>query len=303
MSKHFIPFSNILALKNKKKILMISKHENKIIAIGALGGSGTRTVAKILMDAGIYMGDDLNYPNDNLLFTRLFRNPQWYLKADTDEINKRLAVFKKYMQNEALSVINIIEIIRAAKENPSFDKDYRFYLKILFKNLRSKKINTTWGWKEPNTQVLIDEIYAFFPHIRYIHVLRHGLDMAFSNNISQLKNWGFKFNIFLNGGETKEEIACKQLDYWILSTQKVLKQRERMGNKFYLLKHHNLYENPKIEVDKLLDFVGLNIDPNLKEKLYSLPKRPQTTERFKNYKLEIFRKDQLDFVKEMGFKI
>lgn len=38
-----------------------------------------------------------------------------------------------------------------------------------------------------------------------------------------------------------------------------------MGNKFYLLKHHGLYENPKKEIDKLLDFVGLNIDPSLKE--------------------------------------
>lgn len=283
--------------------MMFCEDMNKVIAIGALGGSGTRTVAKILMDAGIYMGDDLNYPNDNLLFTRLFKNPQWYIKANTNEINKRLAIFQKYMQNETLSVINITEIIQAAKENPLFDKDYRFYLKILFRNLRSKKINTSWGWKEPNTQVLIDEICAFFPQIKYIHVLRHGLDMAFSNNISQLKNWGFKFNIFLNGSETTEEIACKQLDYWILSTQKVLKQRDLMGNKFYLLKHHGLYENPKKEIDKLLDFVGLNIDPSLKEKLYSLPKRPQTAERYKNYKLEIFRMDQLDFVKEMGFEI
>ena len=46
-----------------------------VIAIGALGGSGTRAIAQVLMDAGIYLGDSLNNANDNKLFTRLFKNP------------------------------------------------------------------------------------------------------------------------------------------------------------------------------------------------------------------------------------
>lgn len=50
----------------------------KIIAIGAVGGSGTRVVAKIFMDAGVFVGDDLNAQNDNLTFTQLFKNPDWY---------------------------------------------------------------------------------------------------------------------------------------------------------------------------------------------------------------------------------
>lgn len=282
---------------------MICEDINKIIAIGALGGSGTRTVAQILIDAGIYMGDKLNYPNDNLIFTRLFKNPQWYLKADTDEINKRLAVFKKYMQNKFLSLNDIAEIFRATKENQYFHNDYKFYLKILLKNFSCKKINTSWGWKEPNTQIFIGDINAYFPEIKYIHVLRNGLDMAFSDNINQLKNWGFKFGILLNGNETKDEIACKQLDYWILSTQHVLSVSKSMTNRFYLLNHHDLYENPKKQIDGLLHFADLNINPRIKEKLYLLPQKPKSAERYKNYNLDIFRKDQLNFVKEMGFEI
>ena len=49
-----------------------------MIAIGALGGSGTRAVAQVFLEAGIYMGDDLNRANDNLIFTRLFKDPNWY---------------------------------------------------------------------------------------------------------------------------------------------------------------------------------------------------------------------------------
>ena len=62
----------------------------KIVAIGALGGSGTRVVAQIISNLGVDIGDNLNYPNDNLIFTALFRAPKWYKNASQTDIRKRL---------------------------------------------------------------------------------------------------------------------------------------------------------------------------------------------------------------------
>lgn len=45
-------------------------HKNPIIAIGGLGGSGTRAVAEVFIQAGLFMGDELNKSNDTLVFTR-----------------------------------------------------------------------------------------------------------------------------------------------------------------------------------------------------------------------------------------
>lgn len=42
-------------------------------AIGGLGGSGTRVFAALLQEAGIYIGDCLNEPLDNLWFTVLIK--------------------------------------------------------------------------------------------------------------------------------------------------------------------------------------------------------------------------------------
>ena len=42
------------------------------VVIRGIGGSGTRVVAAILRDAGIYLGNDLNVPLNNLSFTLLF---------------------------------------------------------------------------------------------------------------------------------------------------------------------------------------------------------------------------------------
>ena len=75
----------------------------KVIAIGALGGSATRVVAQILKDYGIFIGFDLNDAFDNLLFTRLFKNPAWFNKASKDEINFRWQIFEKLKSGQNLS--------------------------------------------------------------------------------------------------------------------------------------------------------------------------------------------------------
>lgn len=274
---------------------------NDIIAIGALGGSGTRAVAKIFIEAGVYMGALLNGPLDNLMFTRLFMNPNWYTKTGPEEINRRLTIFKKYMQHENLRMDELTELVRATSQSAYFTNDFQFYLHLFFNAVKTKE--PRWGWKEPNTQFFVPEIFNFFPKIKYIHVIRHGLDMAFSNNTNQLKNWGFKFNIFLNGNETQNDIARKQLDFWIYSTQKALENKKKFGDRFYLLNHEEFYKKPKLEIDSLLDFAYLTISPRHKKKLYLIPQKPTSAGRYKNYDLNMFRDDQIEFVRNIGFQI
>jgi hypothetical protein len=275
----------------------------KIFAIGALGGSGTRAVAQILMDAGVYMGDDLNVSNDNLLFTRLFKNPEWRRNASDGDIKNRLEIFRKVMAGEVLTSGENKELVKAAKENRTFKSDFRFYLKTLLKRQRFSPVRKTWGWKEPNTQIYLEEISAFFPELKYIHVLRHGLDMAFSGNIQQLHNWGFRFNIILTGEENKEELAVKQLDYWIRSTAAVLEQGKHIDERFYLLNYTKLYSQPQAEIENLLVFAGLKVDQKIGKKLIGIPQKPLSADRYKRFDTGIFRADQLDFVRKLGFKV
>ena len=42
------------------------------VAIGGIGGSGTRLIAQCLKELGFYLGGDLNQANDNLWFVLLF---------------------------------------------------------------------------------------------------------------------------------------------------------------------------------------------------------------------------------------
>ena len=129
----------------------------KVIAIGALGGSGTRVVAEILMKSGIYFGDVLNYPNDNLIFTSLFKSPKWYKNANKLDFQRRLTIFDKFMNGDVLALKEKYELLRSSVRNKTISRDYLFYYKTFLRK-RSVKNVDYWGWKEPNTQLYLNEI-------------------------------------------------------------------------------------------------------------------------------------------------
>jgi hypothetical protein len=274
-----------------------------VIAIGALGGSGTRAIAQLLIDAGVYMGDDLNRPNDNLMFTRLFRNPSWYKSASKEEVIERLGVFKDYMEKDRLDFNGASILIRASMASQTFSQNKMLAINVVRKMFGAPKERSVWGWKEPNTQVYIDEISNYFPGLKYIHVVRHGLDMAFSNNKQQLYNWGYKYGIHLDGKETEGEIAYKQMEYWVRSTEDAISKGKSLGGRFLLINHSAFCHRPIEQVDRIFHFIELDSRKDKLESLYKVPKSPATMNRFRKYDLQVFDKRQIDFVEEMGFSL
>lgn len=274
-----------------------------VIAIGALGGSGTRAIAQLLIEAGIYMGDDLNGPNDNLVFTRLFKNPPWYERATKEEITGRLDVFRDYMENDRLSLKAASILLKASMTNPTFSENKRLGTNIIRKLFSASKDRSIWGWKEPNTQIYINEIADYFSNLKYIHIVRHGLDMAFSNNKQQLENWGYKYSILLDGKETQEEIAYKQLEFWVRSTKDALDKGKNIKGGFLLINHSDFCLRPTEQVDQVIQFLELDIGKEKLNELYQVPKKPATLGRFNKNDITIFDKHQIDLIEDLGFEI
>lgn len=277
----------------------------KVIAIGAVGGSGTRAVAKIFMDAGVFMGDDLNASNDDLTFTRLFKNPAWYNNATKPEVKKRLRIFEKHMTGIPLTLSERKEFQKAAETNNLYFSYEKYIADTLFsaKGFSQKK-RTVWGWKEPNTQIFIEDIAEYFSNLKYIHVLRHGLDMAFSRNRQQVNNWGERFNIVIGENDTDDQIATKQLDYWIKSNTSTINQGKKLlGENFYVLYLHELIANPKEEIERLLKFAGVKCDQDLISKLKEIPQKQNSYGRYKNENTSIFSDEQKEAVEQLGFHV
>mgnify|MGYP004007565703 CR=1 FL=1 len=76
------------------------------VAIGGIGGSGTRLIASVLRDIGFFLGADLNEASDNLWFTLLFKRMElWPLEENKEEISRALAIFLNLMNRLHIPVI------------------------------------------------------------------------------------------------------------------------------------------------------------------------------------------------------
>ncbi len=275
----------------------------KIIAIGALGGSGTRAIARILMDAGLYLGDHLNAPLDNLIFTRLFRNKAFRAAATPEAIEQRLGVFQEYMESNHLSHASAKVLLKTSADGLGFMEPVRFHARLLGKILGPKRHRETWGWKEPNTHIYLGEIDACFDNLKYIHVIRHGLDMAFSDNKMQLFNWGPRYGIELAADMPEDEKSYKQLEYWIRTTRDVMEKAQTLRGDFLMLNHSRLCAAPAVEVDRILEFLELEVPDARRAALHRIPRTPDSSGRYRMYDLGIFDQRQIDFVRDMGFDL
>lgn len=276
-----------------------------VIAIGALGGSGTRVVAEILENLDIFIGNDLNGAKDNLLYTRLFKNINWYKSSSIEDRFIRHQIFEKCMTGVNLSFSERIEFFKAAKSNTLWKSSLSYYKNIFFgSSLIASKSHNKWGWKEPNTHIFIEDIHRYFKGLKYIYVIRHGLDMAYSSNKQQLHNWGFLYGINVNSNDTAESLAKKQLQFWIKSSERAISLGQELFNEnFYILNHQKLCEKPRAEIEKLVSFLSLNINEEQIKNIAKLPKMPRTSGRYKSKDISVFSEEELNKTKSLGFTI
>ena len=286
------------------------------VAVGGVGGSGTRIVAQILMDFRLYMGSDLNRANDNLWFTFLLRRPKWYVKnasRNRQTIFRGLNVLEKAMT----SAFNphpgaVVFILRALLEAEQRNFAHRRHLKTKWLRtrawtlLRPKDIDYStyigWGWKEPNTHIYLDFLGERFDTLRYIHVVRHGLDMAYSRNRHQLDNWGHYLGVDDTGSaESQSSLALK---FWIKANQRALTLGEQLGpGRFLRMNLEDLCASPRTQISRIISFLGLDVTRETLDYVCTIPKTPGSTRRYKLHSLSEFDRADIEAVAALGFEI
>jgi hypothetical protein len=159
-----------------------------------------------------------------------------------------------------------------------------------------------WGWKEPNTHIFIKYLTTYFPDFRYIHVLRHGLDMAYSANHQQFLNWE-TFNGFTVENK-KNATPQNLLRYWIeANNQAVELGRTLLGENFLVIRLEDLCRYPKASIETMASFVGVDVDKDKLFQLSRLPVMPGSSGRYRNHRLRGFAAKDLEAVKSFGYEI
>lgn len=265
------------------------------IAIGGVGGSGTRVVAGVVRQLGYAMGRDLNGPNDNLAYTLLFKHPDVpALTPEAFTARARLFVAAMTGKRPPTSRERALVAELAAHDRPQHDRRWlQQRARALLLPAEPLADRRRWGWKEPNTHIALPQWRQTLPRLRYVHVVRNGLDMAFSSNQNQRELWG---PLLL--GRVPERTPADSLAYWCAAHRRVAGLGATMGDDFLWLDFDALCREPDAGLRRLADFLDVPHADALA--LRHLVATPDSTGRAADVDLAPFAPADLDYLRSIG---
>jgi Sulfotransferase family len=204
--------------------------------IGATGGSGTRVIARIVRAGGMYIGLKLNRYEDALEFSDYY--DRW--------INQYL-VSQREGRQDALAEEMAADLSGVVTDHCA--------------GLPAEAIR--WGWKEPRSIYLVPFLRSQMPTLRFLHFLRDGRDMAFSENQKQLRKHG---SAALDGLLVRQlpepsEQPFRSIALWSWINQAVADFGEReLGSDYLRVRFEDLCAEPRMTVERIYAFFGLEGD-------------------------------------------
>lgn len=258
----------------------VARLPNAPVAIGGVGGSGTRVVAAILTRLGFFMGHDTNPANDNLAFTLLFkRSALWPLEKNRSQIERAIRIFLNAMYFRQPLAAADISYLESLADAARFNAPREWLLQRVRRLVDCPAAGgppEIWGWKEPNTHIFLPSLVEQIPRLRYIHVMRHGLDMAYSKNQAQLQFWGEALTGIPDTSNSPED----SFRYWCAVHSRVARAGKRMGNNFLLLNFDEFCTHPDAGLEALLQFLGKTPDTEPMDELTEMVVRPDSIGRY-----------------------
>ena len=266
------------------------------IIIGGVGGSGTRLLAESFLAAGIRTVRNVNGATDAHGATLLFKRP---------------GVLEDIRDGERFE--RLFQIMEAALEGGRpLSRDQRRLLRDLVredrlhhprrqlrKSARSLKREARkprqpgrWFFKEPNMHWSAPEILRIRPDIRFIMVVRNGIDMAFSTNQQQVVVWG---PTAFDEPDMQAD-APASLRYWCHVHRRIADLKEREPDRTLIVSFDQLCQDPSLVMPKIFEFAGVDTTPELVKRLLAGVRPPSSIGRHLKEDLSVFDPDDIAFV-------
>jgi hypothetical protein len=154
-----------------------------------------------------------------------------------------------------------------------------------------------WGWKDPNIVFYVGRLTEAVKKLRYIMIVRNGLDMAFSKNRGMLFYHGRAFNVAIPS--EPKLIPRAQLEFWYKVTRKGLDEGKKLGNRFLALSFEELCYHPAEVIKEIIEFADLSPSQAKLQELLKVVIIPKTIGRHKKRDLSIFSDADLAKVQEI----
>lgn len=176
------------------------------IVVGGSGGSGTRLAVEMLEQCGLDFGGNQNESRDSLGFVS-------FLDSYIDRI----------LGHEQL------DLVRAARDLAEF---------IAQRNPIDPQ--QLWAWKNPRSIYVLPLLDSLLPEMRFVHVVRHGMDMATSSNVHQMSLHGEA----VLGRKPALGDPHDSAELWSRVNLQGADYGTRMGDRYCLLRYEDLCTQP-----------------------------------------------------------
>jgi hypothetical protein len=189
--------------------------------IGATGGSGTRVVARIVLRGGMFIGSDRNRSEDALDFASF--SDRW--------VDEAIAGRRPSAMTDELRALVARQWAGRAGDRP-------------------------WGWKEPRSVYLLPLLGEELSGLRFLHVVRDGRDMAYSDNQLQLRKHGTSVL-----GDGSGDLPLRSIELWSRVNLRAADYGEcELGSRYLRIRFEDLCADPAAVTAQVLGFFGLEGD-------------------------------------------
>ena len=242
------------------------------IGVGAVGGSGTRLLAQILSSSGVAMAAPLNKAGDAI---------DW-------------PPYQKLLGPDMLARHSRQLILHNA---------YQIFEQLLVQRRQQLGLSGRAGWKVPGTFHWLEELAGYFPEFQYLHLVRHGLDMAYSGNQNQVKNWAGRLGLDLDYTDAGKVQPHSMLEYWLSANERALATANRcMPGRFLVVKFEELCLQPAQVLHGIMEFLGLDAGEQQLAELAALVRQPDSVGRYRQFDWRSqFTQEQLARLERLGY--
>lgn len=272
------------------------------VVMAGVGGSGTRVVAEVVRGLGIYIGDTLNRSLDNMWWTTLFSRAGWFydLEGPTDpRYRKTVRLFEEAMEGTiAPTPRRLFRVLEAYWDGPCY----------LVPSLRrfatdgwDRDRHAGWGFKEPNALVYLRYHHASWPGMRYVHVVRNGLDMAWSGHPPMFDLWTRHHDI--DPPVPDDRLPAAKLKWWVRANRDALAFcEEEIPDRHHVVRFEDLCREPRQEIERLDDFLGTDASEAAIDELSQAPEVPDSIGRHRDRDLSLLDEEDVEAVDEFGYE-
>jgi hypothetical protein len=142
--------------------------------------------------------------------------------------------------------------------------------------------DTPWGGKNPRSMLMLPFWHERYPRLRFVHVVRNGLDMAYSANQLQPTYFGEA----VLPGLANRPPPVRAMLYWRYMNCRAADYGEnRLGERYLRLRYEDLCLHPPDTVRTLFDFLGVD-DPGRFKAAVGEVSRPPSIGRWRERPIE-----------------